>query len=53
VSKEIKKCVAEIFDSLCDRAGFDDWWNNLDDNITEEIEKEVEEIIKRRFEKFR
>jgi hypothetical protein len=50
-NKEIKKCVLEIFDSLCDRAGFDDWWNNLDDSITEEIEKEVEEIIKRRFEK--
>jgi hypothetical protein len=50
MSKEIKKCVLEIFDSLCGRNGFDDWWYNLDDNTTEEIEKEVEEIIKRRFE---
>lgn len=50
---EIKKCVLEIFDLLCDFKGFDDWWYNLDDSITEEIEKEVEEIIKRRFEKIK
>lgn len=46
VNKEIKKCVLEIFDSLCERKGFDDWWYNLDDSITEEIENKVEEIIK-------
>jgi hypothetical protein len=48
MNKEIKKCVLEIFDSLCERNGFDNWWYNLDDSITEEIEKEIEEIIKRR-----
>ena len=48
VSKEIKKCVLEIFDSLCERKGFDDWWYNLDYNITKEIENKIEEIIKRR-----
>ena len=43
----VKKCVAEILDSLCDRNGFDDWWYNLDNDIKLEIEKELEEIIKR------
>lgn len=46
---EVKKCMLEILDSLCNRNGFDDWWFNLDDETTEEIEKEIEEIIKRRF----
>jgi hypothetical protein len=48
---KIKKCVLEIFDSLCDRSGFDDWWYNLDDGTQEDIESSIEEIIKRRFEK--
>lgn len=47
-NRQIKKCVAEILDSLCDRNGFDDWWYNLDDDTELEIEKELEEIIKRR-----
>jgi hypothetical protein len=51
--REIKKCVLEIFDLLCDKSGFDDWWYNLGDDITEEIENEVEEIIKRRIEKIK
>jgi len=46
---EIKKCVLEIFDELCDRSGFDDWWYNLGDDIQEEIESSIEKIIKRRF----
>jgi hypothetical protein len=45
---EIKKCVLEIIDSLCNRNGFDDWWNNLDDNIEKEIISELESIIERR-----
>jgi hypothetical protein len=45
---EIKKCVGEIIDTLCDRSGFDDWWYNLDDDIEKEIEKELESIIERR-----
>ena len=46
--REIKKCVSEILDFLCDRSGFDDWWYNLDDDIEKEIEKELESIIGRR-----
>jgi hypothetical protein len=46
--RDIKKCVSEIIDSLCDRNGFDDWWYNLEDSIEKEIEMELEEIIKRR-----
>ena len=49
--REINKCVLEIFDSLCERKGFDDWWFNLDDDITEEIEDEVRGIIERRINK--
>jgi len=45
---EIKKCVLEIIDSLCDRNGFDDWWYNLGDDIEEEITSELESIIERR-----
>jgi hypothetical protein len=50
-TREIKKCVLEIFDALCDRSGFDDWWYNLDDDTQEEIESSIEEIIKRRLNK--
>jgi hypothetical protein len=48
---EIKKCVLEIIDSLCDRNGFDDWWYNLDDDIEKEITTELESIIERRLNK--
>jgi hypothetical protein len=50
---EIKKCALEIIDSLCDRNGFDDWWNNLDDDIEEEITSELESIIERRVHDFK
>jgi hypothetical protein len=46
--REIKKCVSEILDSLYDRSGFNDWWNNLDGNTEEEITLELEKIIERR-----
>jgi hypothetical protein len=46
---EIKKCVLEIIDALCNRNGFDDWWYNLDDDIEKEIVKELEDIIHNRF----
>ena len=49
---EIKKCVGEIIDELCDRNGFDDWWYNLDDEVEQEITDKLEEIVKRRFEKY-
>ena len=49
---EIKNCVGEIIDELCDRKGFDDWWYNLDDEVEKEITDKLEEIVKRRFEKY-
>jgi len=49
---EIKKCVGEIIDTLCNRNGFDDWWLNLDDDIEREIIEELLEIVERRFEKY-
>ncbi len=45
---EIKKCVLEIIDSLCDRNGFDDWWYNLGDDTEKEITTELESIIEER-----
>lgn len=48
---DIKKCVGEIIDSLCDRNGFDDWWYNLDDETENEIILEIESIIKKRLDK--
>ena len=47
MSKEVKKCVLEIIDSLCDRNGFDDWWYNLDGEVEAEIVSSLEEIIKK------
>lgn len=46
--KEIKKCVIEILDSLCDRGGFDDWYFNLSEDIQEEIERDLFGIVNRR-----
>lgn len=48
MSREIKKCVLEILDAFYDRAGFDDWWDRLDEELSDEITEEIEEIIKRR-----
>lgn len=48
MSREIKKCVLEILDALYNRAGFDDWWDRLDEELEDEIAQELEEIIKRR-----
>ena len=45
---EIKKCVLEILDSLYNRSGFDNWWDNIGEGIEEEIETELTEIISRR-----
>jgi len=45
--QEIKKCVGEIIDELCDRNGFDDWWYNLDDEVEKEITDKLEEIVER------
>ena len=48
---EIKKCVLEIIDSLCDRSGFDNWWYNLDDDVESKIIAELESIIENRLNK--
>jgi hypothetical protein len=45
---EIKKCVSEILDSLCDRNRFDNWWYNLGEDIVMDIELELEIIIEKR-----
>tara|TARA_R110000851_G_scaffold848_2_gene2865 strand:- start:3732 stop:3902 length:171 start_codon:yes stop_codon:yes gene_type:complete len=50
-NREIRKGVLEMLDALCDRSGFDDWWYNLDDEIEKEIEDELYEIMKKRFNK--
>ncbi len=49
--QEIKKCVGEIIDELCDRNGFDNWWYNLDDEIEKEITDKLEEIVEKRINK--
>jgi hypothetical protein len=50
--REIKKCVLEILDILYVRNdGFDDWWDNLGDDIENEITTELESIIERRLKK--
>jgi hypothetical protein len=46
-----KKCVLEILDALYNRAGFDDWWDNIGEELNDEITKEIEEIVRRRLEK--
>lgn len=46
--RQIKKCVAEILDSLCDMGGFDDWYFNLGEDIQEEIERGLFDIVNRR-----
>ena len=51
MNKEIKKCVLEILDVLYDKPGFDYWWHNLGEESEEEITAELEQIVKRRFEK--
>jgi hypothetical protein len=51
ITRDVKKCVLEILDALYDRAGFDDWWDRLDEELEDEITEELEAIVKRRFEK--
>ena len=46
--REVNKCVIELLDALCDRAGFDDWWYSLDNDVESEIEAELRSIIMKR-----
>lgn len=48
--REIKKTVLELIDCLCSRAGFDDWYYSLDENTSDEIERELYSLILRRIE---
>jgi hypothetical protein len=49
---EIKKCVSEIIDKLYENTGFYNWWDYEDVDTENEIIKQLEEIVKRRFEKY-
>lgn len=46
--RDIRKCVSEIIDTLCNRNGFDDWWYNLDSSTEADIEVELFDIIYKR-----
>jgi hypothetical protein len=37
----------KIFKSLCNRSGFDDWWDNIDPFTKKEIKMEIENIIQK------
>jgi Lon protease-like protein len=49
--RERFKLLAEMMDSLYDRKGFADWWNTLDSETENEIEKELLNIMDRRLNK--
>lgn len=38
-------CVQVIINGLCDRRGFDDWWNNLDDDMQQDVIDEICDAI--------
>ena len=48
MSREIKRCVWEVLDALYNRAGFDDWWDMIGEELNDEITEEIEEIVERR-----
>lgn len=41
-----KEIVNEIISALCNRGGFDGWWDSVDTSTQKEIKKELEKIIK-------
>ncbi len=41
-----KEIVNEIIDALCNRGGFDSWWENIDEDIQNEIKEELENITR-------
>lgn len=49
--KEIRECISEIIDTLCNRNGFDDWWYNLDSSTEADIKVELFDIIYERLNK--
>ena len=49
---EIKKCVSEIIDKLYENTGFYNWWDYVDVDTENDIIKQLEEIVKKRFEKY-
>lgn len=50
---EIKKCVSEIIDKLYDNTGFYNWWDSVDVDTENEIIKQLEEIVEKRFNKMK
>ena len=45
---EIRECVSEIIDTLCNRNGFSDWWYNLNSSAEADIKVELFDIINER-----
>jgi len=37
--------VEELIQVFADRRGFDDWWDNIDEDDQEEIKQELGEIV--------
>ena len=35
--KEREELAQKMIDYLCGRGGFDDWWDNIDEDIKEEM----------------
>ena len=42
---DTEKAVKEIISMLCGRGGFDDWWQNIDEDTQEDIKEIMEDII--------
>lgn len=36
----------KIIEVLCNRNGFDGWWDNLDSEIKDEIKNEIGDVVK-------
>ena len=42
----VQNMVYEIIRELCGRGGFDDWWEQLDNDIQKEIEDDIVRIVR-------
>lgn len=42
---ERQPIAQRVIDFLSDRKGFDHWWDNIDDDIQEEIIRELDEMV--------
>ena len=41
----VEPVIADIIGALDDRKGFDDWWDELDEDIQDDIKDELVEIV--------